>query len=161
MRGRVLSNATIDTTTGTNSNIYTVGDNTGGMIVDSLGYIYFIAESGVSILYMGNYGFETSTTKLYSNTNPLYTPSFYGLAFEPEQTRLFVTDINNGTVSYYDFIKDTGELSIYYQGPLNQKYLSVYFDNNNNTVLGMAIPGGSVIRMRLEDSGLVTDVAGE
>lgn len=156
----VLSNATIDTTTGTNSNIYTVGDNTGGMIVDSLGYIYFIAESGVSILYMGNYGFETSTTKLYSNTNPLYTPSFYGLAFEPEQTRLFVTDINNGTVSYYDFIKDTGELSIYYQGPLNQKYLSVYFDNNNNTVLGMAIPGGSVIRMRLEDSGLVTDVAG-
>jgi hypothetical protein len=156
----VLSNTTIDTTTGTNSNIYTVGDNTGGIVVDSLGYIYFIAQSGISILYMGNYGFETSTTTLYSNTNPLYIPSFYGLAFEAGQTRLFVTDINNGTLSYYDFIKDTGELSIYYQAPLDQKYLSVYFDNNNNPVIGMGLLGSSIIRMRLIDSGLVTDVAG-
>jgi len=156
----VLSNSTIDTTTGTNSNIYTVGDNTGGVVVDSLGYVYFVAQSGISIRYLANYGFDTNTTTLYSNTNPLYTPAFYDLAFEAEQTRLFVTDNNNNTISYYDFIKDTGELAIYYQAPQNENYLSVYFDNNNNTVIGISLPGESIIRMRLTDTDLITDVAG-
>jgi hypothetical protein len=155
----VIVNNQLYTISGTsNSNIYTNGDNTGGIAVNSQGEVFFVNQSGGTISSVGNYGYERTPTVQYSDITPTFVPDFRTLQFQSNENRLFIADNKLGIVYYYDFVKDTGAITPFFQYPPNQNPLSFFFDFNNNLFSTLATEG--FVTVRTEGNNLYTVIAG-
>jgi len=154
----VVNNQVYSISGTSNSNIYTAGDNTGGIAVNSQGEVFFINQSGGTISYFGSYGYERVPNVQYSAVTPIFTPDFRSLQFQTDENKLFVADNKLGLVYYYDFVKDTGALTTYFQYPPFENPLSIYFDSNSNMFSALAADG--LITVRTTGNNLFTPVAG-
>lgn len=141
-----------------NSNIYTLGDNTGGIAVNSQGEVFFVNQSGGTVSYFGSYGYERVPNVQYSAITPAFSPDFRSLQFQTDENKLFIADNKLGLVYYYDFVKDTGALTTYFQYPPFENPLSIYFDSNSNMFSALAAQG--LITVRTEGNNLFNSVAG-
>lgn len=154
----VVNNQVYSISGTSNSNLYTVGDNTGGIAVNSQGEVFFVNQSGGTVSYFGSYGYENAPNVQYSGITPAFTPDFRSLQFQTDENKLFIADNKLGLVYYYDFVKDTGALTTYFQYPPFENPLSIYFDSNSNMFSALAVDG--ILTVRTEGNNLFTEVAG-
>lgn len=155
----VLNNQVYSISGTSNSNLYTTGDNTGGIVANSQGEVFFVNQSGGTISYFGSYGYESVPNVQYYGITPSYLPDFRSLQFQSNENRLFMADNKLGLVYYYDFVKDTGAITTYFQYPPYENPLSICFDFNDN--LFSSLPKEGIITVRTEGNNLYNVVAGE
>lgn len=156
----IVVNNQVYTISGTsNSNLYTVGDNTGGIAVNSQGEVFFVNRNGVRVSFFGTYGYEKTPIIQYTDDNPSLVPDFRSLQFQANENKLFIAENNLGIVYYYDFVKDTGNITSYFQYPTKQNPLSICFDSNDNLFSSLAKDG--VVTVRTQGNNLYNVVAGE
>lgn len=154
----IINNQVYSISGTSNSNLYTVGDNTGGIAVNSQGEVFFVNQSGGTISYFGSYGYEKAPIVQCSLNTPSFTPDFRSLQFQANENKLFVADNKLGLVYYYDFVNDTGALTAFFQYPQYENPLSICFDYNDNLFSSLATEG--VITVRTEGNNLYTTIAG-
>lgn len=154
----VVNNQVYSISGTSNSNIYTAGDNTGGIAVNSQGEVFFINQSGGTVSYFGSYGYERVPNVQYTGVTPTFAPDFRSIQFQTDENKLFIADNKLGLVYYYDFVKDTGALTTYFQYPPFENPLSIYFDSNSNMFSALASQG--LITVRTTGNNLFTPVAG-
>ena len=81
--------------------IYTYGDNTGGITVDSQGVVYLVTGKGTSISTMERYG-NSFVNLLFKNEGPYL--NFRGISLSPNEQIIYSIDTRFGTIYYYNFL---------------------------------------------------------
>jgi hypothetical protein len=90
-----------NTTLTVDSNIYSFGDNTGGIVSDTQGTVYFITRDGYQISYVNNYGAGYVNTLFRQPTTS--NSYFEGTILSLDETRIYTADEYTGNIYYYDF----------------------------------------------------------
>ena len=81
--------------------IYTYGDNTGGITVDSQGVVYLVTGRGSSISTMERYG-NSFVNLLFKNEGA--SLNFRGIALSPNEQVIYSVDTRFGSIYYYNFL---------------------------------------------------------
>jgi hypothetical protein len=82
-------------------NIFRFGTNTGGIVVNSQGTLYFVTANGNAISTVNNYG-QGLVDVLFQN--PTGTNStLVGLSLTTDETRIYAADNYTGNIYYFDF----------------------------------------------------------
>ena len=90
------------------SNIYTFGNNTGGITINSQNTVYFITANGNAISTVDNYG-QGLVNIVFQQ--PLGSSSiFEGLILSPDETRIYTADYYTGNIYYFDFTSGQNNL---------------------------------------------------
>ena len=127
--GNSVSKITVNNSTPIDGDLYTLGDNTGGIAVNSVGTVYFVSDNGKALSLFGNYGVGTNREYLFKQVQ--FGSAFRGLAMSPDDTRLFIADPYTGNIYSYDFGKSLTTLTtVKSLGPYSQVY-SVAVTTNN------------------------------
>jgi outer membrane protein assembly factor BamB len=143
---------TSSTTVPVDKDIYTVGDNTGGIVIDSIGFVYLVTNSGYAISYLANYGNEAPATLYSANYD------FKQLALNNTEDKLYIADQQTGYIYYYDFINETGEITPAVGVSYAILLQSITFDIENNLYFNR-VDNKSVYKYRIQDD-LTVHVAG-
>jgi outer membrane protein assembly factor BamB len=81
--------------------IYTFGDNTGNIVVDSQGVVYLVTGNGSSISTMERYG-NAFVNILFRNQGAAL--NFRGIALSANEQVIYSIDSRFGTIYYYNFL---------------------------------------------------------
>uniref|UniRef100_A0A6C0AIS5 Pyrrolo-quinoline quinone repeat domain-containing protein n=1 Tax=viral metagenome TaxID=1070528 RepID=A0A6C0AIS5_9ZZZZ len=81
--------------------IYTYGDNTGGITVDSQGVVYIVTGRGSSISTIERYG-NSFINLLFKNEGP--SLNFRGITLSPNEQVIYSVDSQFGSIYYYNFL---------------------------------------------------------
>ena len=125
----VILKTTLNNSTPVDGDLYRLGDNTGGIAIDSVGTVYFVSDNGKALSLFGNYGVGTNREYLFKQTQ--FGSAFRGLTMSPDDQRLFVADPYTGNIYSYDFGKSLTNLTVVKSlGPDSQVYSIAVTTNN-------------------------------
>jgi hypothetical protein len=125
--------------------IYTYGDNTGGIVVDSQGVVYIVTEKGSSISTMERYG-NSFVNFLFKNEGP--SLNFRGITLSPNEQIIYSVDTQFGNIYYYNFLNYQPTFYILNSSGVNSSLRNIdtlgnniYYTQNNgiyvkNTYIG-------------------------
>lgn len=127
--GEEIGNSNITTINAT-QDIYTGGDNTGGVAVDSEEFVYIVAENGNAIYYFDDYGSGGTYSILYQYPVPNVL-QFKEIHFDKPEDKLYIADSYSGNIYSYDFENETGNIQTQIVAS-NSHVSSMSFDDNAN-----------------------------
>jgi hypothetical protein len=108
--------------------IYTYGDNTGGIVVDSQGVVYIVTEKGSSISTMERYG-NSFVNFLFRNEGP--SLNFRGITLSPNEQVIYSVDAQFGSIYYYNFLNYQPTFDILSSSGVNSSLRNVATLGNN------------------------------
>ena len=108
--------------------IYTYGDNTGGIVVDSQGVVYIVTERGSSISTMERYG-NSFVNFLFKNEGP--SLNFRGITLSPNEQIIYSIDTQFGNIYYYNFLNYQPTFYILNSSGVNSSMRNVATLGNN------------------------------
>jgi len=143
--------------------IYTYGDNTGGIAVDSQGVVYIVTEMGSSISTMERYG-NSFVNFFFKNEGP--SLNFRGITLSPNEQIIYSVDTQFGNIYYYNFLNYQPTFYILNSSGVNSSLRNVatlgnniYYTQNNGIYVKNAYIGSvsHIIGNNLSSDVISTD----
>lgn len=151
------------TTVPVDRDIYTYGDNTGGIAVDSQGVVYIVTEMGSSISTMERYG-NSFVNFFFKNEGP--SLSFRGITLSPNEQIIYSIDTQYGNIYYYNFLNYQPTFYILNSSGVNSSMRNIatlgnniYYTQNNGIYVKNAYIGSvsHIIGNNLSSEVMSTD----